>query len=88
MPDPSLPSLEFLFECSDKSLQDLELAALDRSSRRLKAARAEWNEAVAQLANANVARYFLDHRQEIVERALRTIDAQHTIEFPQNRKSA
>lgn len=88
MEDPSLPSLEFLFDCSDKSLQDLELAALDRSAKRLKAAKAEWNEAVAQRANAEVARYFIEHRQEIIERALRTIDTQQVIEFPQNRKSA
>jgi hypothetical protein len=91
MPEPPLPSLEFLFECSDTSLQDLELAALDRSAQRLKAAKAEWNEAVSQLAAAEVARYFREHRREILERARREVqlDAQQAVlEFPAARRRA
>src|SRR5580704_14248523 len=87
MADPTLPSLEWLLDCSESSLQDLEMAALDRGSRRLKAAKAEWHEAVAQFANAEIARYFRDHRGEILEQARRTFDAEKFV-FPERRKTA
>jgi hypothetical protein len=88
MEDPSLPPLEYLFECSQQSLGDLELAYLDRAAQSLKAAKAEWNNAVGQAANAEVVRYFRDHRPEILDMARRTIERQSTIEFPGVRKRA
>jgi hypothetical protein len=87
MADPTLPPLEYLFACSEMSLQDLELASLDRGAQRLKAAKAEWNEAVSQFANAEVARYFRDHRGEIIDTARRTLE-QGALEFPGMRKRA
>jgi len=49
------PPLEYLVSCSAQSLLDLELAALNRSSNCLKAARLEWEEAVAHREIAGVA---------------------------------
>jgi hypothetical protein len=86
--DPALPSIEFLLECGDISLGNLELAALDRSAKRLKAARLEWNDAVDQLAFAQVVRYFREHRGEILAMARRTLDAQPVLEFPEARRTA
>jgi len=88
MSDPSLPPLEYLFACSEISLQDLELASLDRGAQRLKAAKAEWNEAVTQFANAEVARYLREHRAEMLAMARRTVEEQAVLAFPQARKSA
>lgn len=88
MAELPLPSLEFLFECSDASLQDLELAALDRSAKRLKAARTEWNEAVSHLAAAEVARYFREHRREILDMARKEVELQAVLEFPAARRRA
>jgi hypothetical protein len=87
MLDPTLPPLEYLFTCSEISLQDLEMASFDRGARRLKAAKEEWNEAVTQLANAEVARYFRDHRGQILETARKTLE-QGVLEFPTARKRA
>jgi len=62
-----LPPLEYLLDCSTKSLQDLELAALNRSQQCLKAAKMEWDEAVAQMECAGVARWLLENRKELLE---------------------
>jgi hypothetical protein len=83
----NLPSVESLFECSEQFLQDLQLASLDRGTRRLKAAKIEWNEAVNEFANAEVAAYLRAHREEILDMARRTVEAQTVLQFPA-RKSA
>jgi hypothetical protein len=82
-----VPPLEWLLDCSDKSLQDLELAAMDRGARHLKGAKADWNEAVSQMAIAEVARYFREHRSEIMELARRTIDTQAVLQFPSRKRA-
>ena len=83
-----IPKPEKLFDFSDQSLQDLQLASLDRSARHLKAAKAAWNEAVREEAIAIAAQYFLENRHQIVEQARLTMDIQVVLEFPQSRKSA
>ena len=87
MADPALPSLEWLFSCSDTTLGDLEMVSLERGSKRLKAAKAEWHEAVAQFASAEVVRYLRDHRGEILEEARRTFEGER-FQFPERRKTA
>lgn len=77
----SLP-LEWLFDCSNATLQDLELASLDRGAKHLKGAKADWNAAVTEIAKAEVARYFREHREEIMAHARRTIETQTVLEFP------
>lgn len=85
--EPSTPSLNFLFECSETTLADLELASLNRGARSLKTAKAEWQAAVNSFVNAEVARYFREHREEILEHARKTVEGQTVLEFPA-RKSA
>lgn len=87
-PNPALPSLSYLLDCSEQSLQDVELACLNRSQQCLKAARGEWEEALAQREAAGVARWLIDNRRELLKQASLTLEgAQSTIPFPQ-RKSA
>ena len=80
-----LPPLEYLLSCSESSLRDLELAALDRAAQCKKRARIEFMEAIAQQEAAGVARYFLEHRGELLEAARRTLEAEPVLPF---RKSA
>jgi len=88
MGSPALPTLEYLFECSDQSLHDLELAALDRSAQCLRKAKEEWMEGAAQRESAGVARWLITNRAGILEMARRTVDAQTAIPFPQARRRA
>jgi hypothetical protein len=87
MEGPTLPPLNWLFNCSDMTLQDFELAALARGAKNLKIAKAAWEEATRQFAAADTAGYLRAHREEILEIAQRTIDVQAVLEFPA-RKSA
>lgn len=82
-----MPTIEWLFDCSDTTLQDLELAALNRAQRHMKALKADTEAAVNQLATAEVARYMRDHREEIIEVARRTIAAQAVIPFPVRKRA-
>jgi hypothetical protein len=82
MPQGSpLPPLEYLLECSDKSLADLELSALNRSQQCLKAAKSEWEEALAQRECAGVARWLIENRKELLRG--RAIDV--PLPFPRTR---
>ena len=82
-----MPPIEWLFDVSNTTLGDLELAELDRGSKRLKAAKAEWNAAVEHFARAEAARYFRDHREEILEHARRTINTQAVLHFPEKKRA-
>ena len=78
-----LPSLEYLLTCSEESLADIELAALNRYANCLKTARAELTEAIAQREAAGVARWLRDNRAELLERARRTLQVgKETISGP------
>lgn len=79
--NPTLPPLEYLLSCSEMSLRDLELAALDRAAQCKKRARIEFLEAIAQQEAAGVARYFIEHRGEILDAARRTLDAEPALPF-------
>ena len=74
---PSLPSLEYLLGCTTKSLQDLELSALNRSQQCIRAVKAEWEEAIDQREMAGVARWLIEHRPYLLEVARRTIEAEN-----------
>ena len=82
-----LPSIEWLFDCSDTTLQDLELAALNRAQRHMKALKADTEAAVNQLATAEVARYMREHREEMIEIARKTIEGQRVIPFPVRKRA-
>jgi hypothetical protein len=83
-----IPKPEELFGYSRTTLQDLQIASLDRAARALKAAKHSWNEAVREEAIAAVAAYFLEHREGMLEAARRTVEVQSVLEFPQGRKRA
>jgi hypothetical protein len=82
-----MPPIEWLFDCSNTTLQDLELAALNRAQRHMKALKADTEAAVNQLATAELARYMREHREEMIEIARRTIEGQAVIPFPVRKRA-
>lgn len=82
-----LPPIEYLLECSESSLQDLELACLNRSQQCLRAARNEWEEAVAQREAAGVTRFLIDNRSELLRQARKTVEGQTAIPFPERKRA-
>lgn len=86
-----IPKPELLFDFSRNTLQDLQIASLDRAARHLKQAKLSWNEAVREEAIGLIAAYFLEHREGMLDRARATIElekVQTVLEFPQSRKRA
>jgi|SRR5208282_1082759 len=77
-----LPSLEYLLTCSRLSLEDVELANLNRAANCLKQARIEWNEACAHREAAGVARWLLENREALLEQSTRTLEVGVQDEFP------
>lgn len=78
-----LPSLDWLLFSSENSLQQMELSCLNRSQQCLRAAREEWEEAVAQREAAGVARWLIENRRELLKQASLTVEgSQGTIPFP------
>lgn len=71
---PPLPPLEYLLECSVRSLQSLELACLNRSQHSLKAARMELEESVAQRECAGVARWLIENRRSLLDVSQHTLN--------------
>ncbi len=63
-----LPPLEFLLEASGISLQDLELAALNRSANLSKVLKHELDLWVEQVAAAMLARWMMDNREALLSR--------------------
>jgi hypothetical protein len=82
-----MPSIEWLLDCSETTLQDLELAALNRSARHMKAAKADWNAAVTQAATAELARYLRENRKAILELARKSLEGQAVIVFPERKRA-
>ena len=82
-----MPPLDWLFDCSKTTLQDFELAELARGAKNLKTAKAAWDEARRNFAAADTAGYMRAHREEILEIAKRTIDAQAVMEFPARKRA-
>jgi hypothetical protein len=61
-----IPPLDFLLEASSISLQDLELASLNRSGNLSKALRHELEMWIEQAALAMLARWFIENREAIL----------------------
>lgn len=78
-----IPKPEILFEFSKNTLQDLQIASLDRAARHLKQAKLSWNEAVREEAIGLIAAYFLEHREGMLETARATIELKSTLQFPE-----
>jgi len=79
---PAMPPFSYLLECSDKSLANLELAALNRSQQCLKVAKTEWEEALAQREVAGVARWLIENRESLLSLIRQTIMASAKDELP------
>lgn len=89
MSSPAMPSIEYLLECSDQSLQDLELACLNRSQQCVRTARLEIEQAVAQREAAGVARWLIENRRALLDAAHATLGGrQITLVFPGMKKIA
>lgn len=63
-----LPQLEFLFDASKRSLEDAELAELNRSNNFAKAMRVELEAWIEASASAMVTRWMMDNREKLVAR--------------------
>lgn len=79
--------LEFLLSASDQTLTDTQLASFDRGSRHLRAAKVDWNAAIDEFVNAELAAIFRERRAEILEKARKTIEAQSVIAFPERKRA-
>jgi hypothetical protein len=82
-----IPKPELLFDLSRNSLQDLQIASLDRAARHLKQAKLSWNEAVREEAIGLIAAYFLEHRDTMLETARTTLEVKSVLEFPERRRA-
>ena len=80
MRDPAMPPLSFLLEASMGSLQDLELAALNRSSNLGKAAKEEIQQWIEQSAVAMLARWMMSNRDALRE-ALQATEIQEVTDI-------
>lgn len=70
----SIPPLDFLLEASLMSLQDLELASLNRSANLSKALRREIEAWIEQEAIALLARWMIENRDVILQGAALTVE--------------
>lgn len=84
-----LPPLSFLLDASHTSLQDLELASLNRSANLGKSIKRELDDWIEQSAAAMVARWMLDNREALLSAgATLSEDVEDLRESFQQRKSA
>jgi hypothetical protein len=87
MPDPALPPISFLLEASPTSLQDLELASLNRSANLGKAVKSELQMWIEQSAAAMLARWMIENREALLA-AGAAIDTPDLADLFERRKSA
>ena len=88
MSDPAGIPLEFLLDSSDRSLQDLELAALNRSANLSKAVRVNVEQWVEQLTAAAVARWMVENRERLTLPRRKGLDVKDVFTEEFKRKSA
>lgn len=75
-----VPPIEYLLDASRKSLQDLEIAARNRAANIAKNIKHELEMWEEQSVEADVASWFLEHREELLRaRALEV--KPHKVEF-------
>lgn len=75
-----LPPLEYLLDASLRALQDLELAALNREANTRKRLHHELEMAIEQAVESGIARWFIDHRGELLRS--RSLEVKpHKVEF-------
>ena len=63
------PPITYLVECSTNALQELELKSLDLAAQAEKRAKMELAQAITWRGRADVYRFLIDHRDELVDLA-------------------
>jgi hypothetical protein len=86
-PEVPLPKLEYLVECPDSAVQEIELKLLDLAAQCMKRAKVEWEQAVAYREGAGVCRWLIVNRDDMIGVAKRIADGRQGLlrfpEFPQ-----
>jgi hypothetical protein len=75
----NLPPTQYLVECSVSALQELELKSLDLAAQCEKRAKRELAEAVSWRGRADVYRFLIDHRDDLVDLAKLVADGKQRI---------
>lgn len=75
-----IPPVEFLFDCSDSALQELELSALNRSANLSKIAKRDIDAWIEQMAVGMVTHWFRENRSKIL-RGEAAQAGPHKVEF-------
>jgi hypothetical protein len=76
---PALPSLEYLVSCSESALQELELRTLDLASQCSKRARLEMDQAISYRGTADVCRFLINHRSDLIDLAKLVTDGKQRL---------
>jgi len=79
----NLPRVEYLIECTSDTLGTLELKELDLASQCERRARLEMGQAIAHRGAAEVCRFLIEHKDELVDLAKLVADGkQRLLRFP------
>ena len=76
-----MPPLDFLLSASTKSLEDLELAALNRANNLVKGIKAELHALSEQTAAAMLARWMLENRESLLRAGRQPIEIEPLRDF-------
>lgn len=89
-PDPAIPPLDFVLEASLTSLQDFELASLNRRANLSRAVMIEIDQWIEESARAMLARWMLTYREKLLAAgaAVNNANLQEVFERSRQRKSA
>lgn len=83
-----IPPLDFLLEVSLKTLEDLELASRNQAANLSKTLRRELEAWVELEATAMVARWMVEHREELMRRVLAEPKSVDFLQLQKAKKSA
>lgn len=77
--DQSMPSLEYLFDCSVGTLQEIELKMLDLASQAEKRAKQELTQAVSYRGKADIFRFLIEQRSDMIDLAKLVVDGKQRL---------
>jgi len=77
--DSQLPPLEYLFDCSINSLQDLGLKMYDLAAQSEKQARVEHQQALTYRGIADICTFLANHRSDIIDLAKLVVDGKQRL---------
>jgi hypothetical protein len=83
-PEIPLPQMEYLIECPDSAISNLELKLLDLYAQCMKRAKSEMDQAEAYREGAGVCRWLIENRDGMINVAKRIADGkQGILRFPE-----